>query len=128
MKAQCQRLLWPQLSKIKSPRPAETQLRTQQALTLWWAGSHTTPRVPEPWLCVLLRPHPASGGKHLTFPHGEQAGGTDEAARSTCSGVPGGPPLRKLEKENMALGKMGYGEPKGWSLFPRPSCRDRGRE
>lgn len=128
MKAQCQRLLWPQLSKIKSPRPAETQLRTQQALTLWWAGSHTTPRVPEPWLCVLLRPHPASGGKHLTFPHGEQAGGTDEAAWSTCSGVPGGPPLRKLEKENMALGKMGYGEPKGWSLFPRPSCRDRGRE
>lgn len=79
MKAQCQRLLWPQLGKIKSPRPAETQFRTQQALTLWWAGSHTTPRVPEPWLCVLLRPHPASGGKHLTFPHGEQAGGTDEA-------------------------------------------------
>lgn len=60
--------------------------------------------------------------------HGEQVRGTDEGVWSTCSGVPGGLPLRKLLRKSMALGKMGYGEPKGQSLFPPPSYKDRGRE
>lgn len=39
------------------------------------------------------------------------------------------PPFKETsEKESMALGKMGYGEPKGQSLFLPPSCKDRGRE